>query len=669
MKATRKTGIAFKFVGTNVLFVTVLMVLVIVTTNHIVYKTFYQTISENAMSKVEHNTGLLTLTFQNYLDIIKTISTNEAFLEDDVALQREVLAKRIDLFPVFEDLFFVKADGTAYLPNGKNVNLKDRDYFADAMAGKQVISNPVISRNTDNPISVFTAPVKKGDKVIGFIGGSINFLTVSEQIKPYGFDHASAYAYIVDKNGLVIAHPDRDFILKENIRKVSERIPQEVVNVTDTILKEKSGVSPYEFQGVKTQNFFREIDGTDGWKFVSKVPEEYISAPAKQTTGILLLIGSLSILGAIIISILMARVITKPVKDILNLIQLTADYQLKETNDFSHVTKRKDEIGDMAKSLIHLRRSFRELITSVQTQISDAKHNMEINVQTAELVSHHSKDTFTSTESLSHALGEVSSSTENVSNNLNQVIHKFEELVQEVDEGTTMVKDIYDRATVLEKDIHESRVKASTIYKKVIDEMAGTIETAKSVNKISQLSNAISDIADQTNLLALNASIEAARAGEQGRGFAVVAEEVRKLAEQSTQSVYDIKSVTEEVVVAVEKLITHTETLLNFQETEVLSDFDKFGSVSEQYKGDATSILKLLKHVEGAAENVNHSVAESNHFLKQLRSLVDESNESIETIVERNKELTKDNETVKQISEQTSESTEELSRLIQKVSI
>ena len=77
-----------------------------------------------------------------------------------------------------------------------------------------------------------------------------------------------------------------------------------------------------------------------------------------------------------------------------------------------------------------------------------------------------------------------------------------------------------------------------------MDHFAGVFDILKSSFKdISNLSESISEIANETNLLALNAAIEAARAGEAGRGFSVVAEEIRKLAEQSKDTVTKIQNI------------------------------------------------------------------------------------------------------------------------------
>ena len=84
--------------------------------------------------------------------------------------------------------------------------------------------------------------------------------------------------------------------------------------------------------------------------------------------------------------------------------------------------------------------------------------------------------------------------------------------------------------------------------KNVVDTSEFVTEFSNQIKEIITLLQAITGISEKTNLLALNAAIEAARAGEAGRGFNVVAEEIRKLAENSRQTVEDIQNITQKIV-------------------------------------------------------------------------------------------------------------------------
>lgn len=244
-------------------------------------------------------------------------------------------------------------------------------------------------------------------------------------------------------------------------------------------------------------------------------------------------------------------------------------------------------------------------------------------------------------ETVSTSIEEINASSEEMAASLSQ-------LASEAANGSDTAQNIGNRAQIVQKESQEASDLLDQLSYELKEKLKQSIEQAREVEQISTLADTISAIAGQTNLLALNAAIEAARAGEQGKGFAVVAEEVRKLAEDSSDTVSSIKILTVNVEQSIKKLIAHAGELLEFMNTKVSKDYATMVKIGSRYSRDANLFFSLSDSV--------------NNMSKQVMESVDEVTKSIESVAATMNESTLGAQEISREAEQTSCSLEEVAQ-------
>jgi methyl-accepting chemotaxis protein len=172
--------------------------------------------------------------------------------------------------------------------------------------------------------------------------------------------------------------------------------------------------------------------------------------------------------------------------------------------------------------------------------------------------------------------------------------------------------------------VDETLAKMRVIAESVRSTAGRVEELGKSSDQIGRIIGVINDIADQTNLLALNAAIEAARAGEQGRGFAVVADEVRKLAERTTNATKEIAQMIQTVQQETKQAVGAMEEGTR-QVEEGVTTTNKAGEALREIIQMSEQVGDMIAQIATAATEQSSATDEINHAMEQISSLAKES--------------------------------------------
>ncbi|KGM96701.1 chemotaxis protein [Clostridium novyi A str. 4552] len=337
---------------------------------------------------------------------------------------------------------------------------------------------------------------------------------------------------------------------------------------------------------------------------------------------------------AIIVSILLTIFI---VRDITAALYKIKNYAIKLSNyDFSEEIKvtGKDEFSDTALALNEAHHNIRELIEIIKNDsnnMSDMSENLSSTVQeiTAKI-----REVDELTNNINNEIQDSSKSSEELSSSIEEINTTVEELSNKSVEASENALNAKERSIKVQENVKNAVGYTRKVYKEKEDSILKAIQEGKVVEEVGVMADAIAGIAEQTNLLALNAAIEAARAGEHGKGFAVVAEEVRKLAEQSADTVSTIQSTIQKVQSAFENLAVNSDDILQFINKNVTKILDESLETGKDYYEDSEYISNMSETLASMTEEINATINQAASGVQNMAASSQESANHTSNILE-----------------------------------
>jgi len=489
-----------------------------------------------------------------HLDLLKLLANIPSVTSFDIPHAKTHLVEASRAYPMLVPIVIdtdagkqiVKSDDTALSPN-----ISDRKFFQLGMKGQtNIISDTLISKDNNHLIIVLANPIRSEKGITGVLQGTIDLDMLIQFVAERSKE--GVVSYIVDREGKMIAHPQREFVEKRSDLSKVDFVQKGLKGENGTVdVKDEQGVR-------KIVNYTYEP--VTGWVIVQESPYSILADKSRKmmlTNGIIIVV---TIIIVALFGYMMANRMARPIQILLGECMLLAQGDLRER---AVKIVSNDEIGQLAKGFREMRGKLNALILSIRAEA-------EYVASSSQQLTAGAQQSAEAANQVAQAVGEIATGVDKQVSAADKMTTVAEQLSCSTEQIAKNTQDLSQIANSTSLDAQKGKV----ALEQAIEEMKGIstgsediqsaiAHLATGTREINEIANLISAISGQTNLLALNAAIEAARAGEHGRGFAVVAEEVRKLAEESNKAALKIGELIQKNQANMEQAIGVTKTGMN----------------------------------------------------------------------------------------------------------
>jgi methyl-accepting chemotaxis protein len=525
-------GLKFQLIALFLLFTMIPALVSGIVSNYLNMVSYKESTIHSNLSAARQTGNEIKRLLDSTQGLIEGLAGSSAAKALDAAAVKDLILSAQQANPHLELIFVMDATGMQFArTSGTLINRADRQYFQEAMKGSTFFSDTYISSFTNAPTVTIAVPIKNNSgAVIGVFAADISLKAVWEIADRMHFGK-TGYMDIVDNKGTVIAHPDKQRVLKKESFA-------ELPYVKKLLDGQAGSMDTISTRGDETLTVYAPVD-TYQWGVIVHEPTAEVLATVKKSMILIGILILLSILAAAAAAFYVTRSIAGPLRGLVEATDnvargdLSADIKITGVQEVNELTAKFNSMVAVLRKLIAKTSEASNMVAAASEQL--ATSSGEVGKASQEVAS------------TIQYVAEGTNSQVTLSGKSNSLIEQMLAGIRETDAAAKAVVEASYKSETSAEQGDKQIAGAIAMMSQIQCDVEATAAIINSLGdksrQIGQIVDVITGIAGQTNLLALNAAIEAARAGEQGRGFAVVAEEVRKLAEQSETAAKEIAGI------------------------------------------------------------------------------------------------------------------------------